>query len=1008
MFPGEHFAENPGSDLQVDLGLPWAYHNRTFLSEDSGAACGENDHTFRLPDRLWEETAIHKVIGQNILLPIRDPHHPIPMRTALRFFQNHPLKSGLRLAAALLMLLPVGLRAQAGASPLDPLPQDTGATGLTQTLRRLQTTARLLQIDAHPDDEDGGMLTLESRGRGATVTLLTLNRGEGGQNKLGSNLFDVLGVLRTLEVMAADRYYGVDQRFTRVADFGYSKSPDETFQKWQGHDIALADIVRVIRTFRPDVLVARFSGTDRDGHGHHQASAILTREAFRAAADPKRFPEQIKEGLLPWQAKKLYIGNVCGFGAMTCADENYSVKLNTGAVDPALGMSYAQFAMEGLRHQLSQGAGAWSVEPGDRFAFYKLVDSVLPSGTKSVGHEKDFFDGIDTSLPGLAARLGAEKTKVPWLREALKTIADAVNEGKLREKDPSDAAGPIYKALDRLRSSRDRVEKSDISLASKKQLLTILDEKQAHAETAFNLAMGVTFEVSVARTNGSLKNLPEEKDALTVVSPGQRFNVVVTLRNGSKYPLFVQGVSMGGPGGFFPSYELAAAPIRAGQEHSFNFALQVPPKAEYTRPYWHRDDPERQSLNTVDNEEYATLPLSAAPLNVYAGYFISPRSDIDLSRFGSSMRHHDSPYVGAEVSAPAVVPFVDDKGKQQKRSLAVVPVFSIMLEPGEQVIPTEGGGVRSIKVAVSCNLTGAPKGELHLEAPSGWRVEPAMMPVELDKRGDERDFEFKIIPSSLQEGRADIRAVLNAGGKKYTEGYSLVTREDLGSFYYYQPATQRISMVDVKVPKALKVGYIMGAGDNIPTVLQQIGMDVTEIPAEKLGTEDLSKYGTIVLGIRAYDTQKEVTANNKRLLDFVANGGTLVVQYNAATGDFNSGHFTPYPAQLSRARVSVEEAPVDILAPDDSVFHSPNQITQKDFEGWVQERGLYFMDSWDSHFTPLLASHDPGESPQRGGMLRAQYGKGTYIYTGYAFFRQLPAGVPGAIRLYVNLLSAGR
>src|SRR5208337_304389 len=274
----------------------------------------------------------------------------------------------------------------------EPLPQETGTNGLKLMLRRLQTTGRLMQVDAHPDDEDGGMLTLEARGKGVSTLLMTLNRGEGGQNKLGSNLFDVLGVLRTLELTAADRYYGVEQRFSRVADFGYSKTPEETFQKWQGHDIPLGDIVRVIRTFRPDVLIARFSGTERDGHGHHQASAILTKEAFRAAADPSRFPEQIKEGLPPWQPKKLYIGNVCGFGASTCPDSEYTVKLNTGTVDPMLGMSYVQFAMQGLRHQLSQGAAAWTVEPGDRFAFYKLADSTLPGTTGKDGHEKDFFD----------------------------------------------------------------------------------------------------------------------------------------------------------------------------------------------------------------------------------------------------------------------------------------------------------------------------------------------------------------------------------------------------------------------------------------------------------------------------------------------------------------------------------------------------------------------------------------------------------------------------------------
>src|ERR1700733_9202572 len=270
------------------------------------------------------------------------------------------------LALLPILLLTIGWFAESASKPgsteprfTDPLPQDTGAAGLQETLLRLRTTARLMQTVAHPDDEDGGMLTLESRGKGANVLLLTLNRGEGGQNKVGSNLFDVLGVLRTLELLAADRYYGVEQRFTRVADFGFSKNADETFQKWQGHDIALGDMVRVIRTFRPDVLVARFSGTDRDGHGHHQASSILTREAFRAAADPARFPDQIKEGLRPWQAKKGHIGNVCGFMAQSCPKADYTLRLNTGEVDPLLGMSYIQFALLGLKHQLSQGAGGW-------------------------------------------------------------------------------------------------------------------------------------------------------------------------------------------------------------------------------------------------------------------------------------------------------------------------------------------------------------------------------------------------------------------------------------------------------------------------------------------------------------------------------------------------------------------------------------------------------------------------------------------------------------------------
>src|SRR3989441_6824010 len=342
------------------------------------------------------------------------------------------LRSGKRASTALLVFLLVALTAPFSSPQTtdktgvdhyyEPLPQETGAAGLKLMLRRLQTTGRLMQVTAHPDDEDGGMLTLEARGHGVTTLLMTLTRGEGGQNKVGSNLFDVLGVLRALELTASDRYYGVEQRFSRVADFGYSKNPEETFQKWGGHDIALGDMVRVIRTFRPDVLIARFSGTERDGHGHHQASAILAKEAFRAAADPNRFPDQIKEGLQPWQPKKLYIGNVCGFGATSCPDENYTVKLNTGEEDPVLGMSYVQFAIEGLQHQQSQGLGDIKVPSGPRYAFYKLADSVVPNTKDEKGHEKDLFDGVDTSLPGLIRRVADELNDVPWLLPTLKKM----------------------------------------------------------------------------------------------------------------------------------------------------------------------------------------------------------------------------------------------------------------------------------------------------------------------------------------------------------------------------------------------------------------------------------------------------------------------------------------------------------------------------------------------------------------------------------------------------------
>jgi LmbE family N-acetylglucosaminyl deacetylase len=875
------------------------------------------------------------------------------------------------------------------------LPQDQGVLGLRDQLRRLSTTAHLMQTVAHPDDEDGGMLTLESRGRGDSVLLMTLNRGEGGQNKVGSNLSDVLGVLRTLELLAADEYYGVQERFSRVADFGFSKSAEETFAQWGGHNIALGDMVRVIRSFRPDVLVARFSGTERDGHGHHQASSILTREAFRAAADPKRFPEQIAQGLQPWQAKKLYIGNVCGFGAMTCPDEKWTVKLNTGERSADLDISYVQFAMQGLRHQLSQGAANWNVDPGDRFTFYKLVDSIEPAKLDKDGHEKDFFDGIDTSLPALAARRGVEESKLPGLPKELTEIATRVAEAAVdaNGSNPSAAAQPLMQVVAGLERADSEVNQSSLGAAAKADLLQRLQEKIAQAQAALNDLLGVTLAATVvarADTNGVTA---KEAEAMTTVSPGQEFLVAVDLHNGSNDRLFLDRLKLEVPEGWGTiSDKTKREVIKPGENERALFRLRAPKTPQYTRPYWHRENPETDSLNHIDEEKYVTLPFPPPLMRAHVEYSIVG---------GTGTRGKSA------VDATVVTPFVDEAGKESARPLALVPAFSVALEPGTQVISTHNGSSSTVTVGVTGNLSREVRGVLRLELPTGWRSEPEQFAVDFSRRGEKRDFKFKVFPAGLQEGRAKVRAVLEADGEKFSEGYTLVTREDLGSFYYYQPAVQRVSIVDVKAPHDLKIGYIMGAGDDIPTVLQQVGMDVTPIPAEKIATAFLSDYGTIVLGIRAYDTQKDVAANNRKLLEFAKAGGTLIVQYNTGVSDFNSGHFTPYPAELSRARVSVEDAAVDILAPDDEIFHYPNTITARDFDGWVQERGLYFMDQWDEHFQSLLACHDPGEEAQKGGLLEAHYGKGIYIYTGYAFFRQLPAGVPGAVRLYVNLLSAG-
>ena len=868
---------------------------------------------------------------------------------------------------------------------LDPLPQDTGTAGLKLELRKLQTTGRLMMVVAHPDDEDGGLLTREARGKGVQTLLMTLTRGEGGQNKTGDTFSDELGILRTLELLAADRYYGVEQRFSRVADFGYSKTPEETFQKWGGHDVPLADIVRVIRQFRPDVLIARFSGTDRDGHGHHQASAILTKEAFRAAADPNRFPEQIKGGLQPWQPKKLYVGNVCGFGASTCADENYTVKINTGEEDPVLGMTYFQFAIEGLRHQESQGLGDLKFPAGDRYAFYKLEDSVLPKTTDEKGHEKDIFDGIDTSVDGLA------NSETDSAAAKIKNAAAQIGTAE-KATDNAQIARSLFAAL---RSLNGEAGLGKSSPDQQTEQLKVRD-KEKQVSKAIDLALDVELKAELTEPPSA------QNEAIPAISPGQKISVKVTLHNGSAYGLKLDSLLLDGMvsnhGAVMDRSNAPAVP--AGQDYTHSFELRLPATSASTKPGFHRNDPQRDSVFTVDQPQLGTLPFAAIPPMIARLHYDIP--ELSGDKGPAALSAASIP----QATAPVVIPAPESKSLGGKEEVAIVPAFSVAIDPGNQVIPVDTHSPIKVDVKVGSNVDGT-SGALKLQAPEGWKVSPAEQQVSGLNRGQEKNFEFQVTTSALKQGDLKLHAALQSNGKSYSEGYTLVTREDLGSFYYFEPATQHESVVNVKVPHDLKVGYIMGAGDDIPAVLQQIGMNVSLVPADKIGTTDLSLFGSIVLGVRAYDTHKDLVTNNQKLLDFVSNGGTLIVQNNNSIGDFNSEHLTPYAAELSRARVSVEEAPVQILAPENPVFHYPNEITQKDFDNWVQERGLYFMSSWDSKFTPLLSCHDPGEPDQKGGMLEAKYGKGTYIFTGYAFFRQLPAGVPGAVRLFVNLVSAG-
>jgi len=894
--------------------------------------------------------------------------------------------------ACLVLLLATNLQ-----SDTRPLPEDLGALHLAQLLTKLKTTARLMQVVAHPDDEDGGMLTLEARGKGASVLLFTVTRGEGGQNKFGTESSDELGILRTLELLEADKYYGVEQRFSHVVDFGFSKTAEETFNKWHGHDVALGDIVRAIRTFRPDVLVARFSGTTRDGHGHHQASALLTVEAFRAAGDPAKFPEQINEGLVAWQPRKLYVGNPPRmFQGGNVADEDYTVKLNIGEYSPLLGMSYTQFALEGLAHQTSQGTGGIRVPPGPRYTYYKLTDSTLP---KPAAHEQDFFDGIDTSLAGLAARLGGEESKVSNLLSTLMLAqrhVDAASQAFSLE-DPSACAPDLLAGLKDITELIRDVATSQLSATAKSDLLTSLRSKQAEFRDASLEALGVALELTVDPPGPppGPSFFPRMEQTISVAAPGQTFTVTGRLYNRGKVALGLI------PPTLFVDHHMHSSevkpvesedskPINPGEMRSMQWKVTVDDLALYTRPYWSRANPETQTVYILNGPDLSnTLTKPFGPYPVHAEFMISAKSGL----------------IFAPVAAK--IKFIDPTLGQSERPLAVGPPISVLLTSPVVVAPVGGTGKSQIGVSVRSNVQNPVHAKLRLETPPGWQVEPAEIPVDLDHDGDLNNYSFQVTPQNLHEGTYKVTARAEYNGKQYAEGFKVITRPDLDSYYAYRPATENVQAVDVKLPGQLKVGYIMGTGDEIPSVLQSVGLNTSIITPQELASGDLSRYGTIIVGIRAYDTRTDVREHNRRLLDYVNRGGTLIVQYNQSVGAFNDGHYTPYPATEANVRVSVEEQPVEILAPEERVFNWPNKIMQKDFDGWVQERGLYFMSQWDAQFKPLLACNDPGEPPQKGGLLLAHYGKGIYIFSAYGFSRQLPAGVPGAIRLFVNLVSAG-
>ena len=788
----------------------------------------------------------------------------------------------------------------------DPLPEDRGAAGLHQALKRLGTTARVLYVTAHPDDEDGGTIAWLTRGLGADVTLLSLTRGESGANLITGDFFDSLGALRTLELMRAAQYYGCRVRFTTHVDYGYSKNVDEAWRNWN-RDKLLGEVVKVVREERPHVIIGRWQGNARDGHGHHSAAGVMAQLAFTAAGDPARFPGQLP----PWQALKLYGGN-------RRENDEWTIAVDSGLFDPILGRSYAQIARDGLRWQRSQGAGAVTSRPGPQIGYYHLLATKLPSRRAK---EKSFFEGLEDQIryPGAATPAAVAK--------GLETVRKT---GTPRQVD--------------------------------------------RWQQALNQLLGVEVEALVQpeRPITGPASMFRPYETFSVATPGQTFDVAVTFH--ARAP----GESVQ-PG----RLELVApAGWMVVEKQPGRFTVTVPEQAAPTAAFWRRDSV-RELTYSLDDPARFGHPLPAPPL---------------LARAHYSFRG-----VNGVAEGEPQVSTIDTLGVQQLRPLAVGPALAVRFTTDSGVLPLNRDRYRLR--AVVRNVSSKPiSATVRLELPAGWRSDPAQARLRFEKENEETSVPFEVVAPAGALADAAVTAVALAVGREYRSGFQPHTFTNLDTLYLTRPARHTIRRVDVKTASGLRVGYVAGTGDDVPQTLDQLGVPYDLLDTAALATGDLTRYSTILLGIRAYAARTDVKTYNQRLLDYVAQGGVLIVQYNTPEYDNNYGPYT-YSMGRNPEEVSEENAPVTLLDPADAVFQSPNRITAADFDGWVEQRGSKFFSTWDARWQPLIETHDTGQDPQKGAWLVARHGKGLYVYCALAWYRQLPFAVPGAVRIFANLIS---
>ncbi len=899
----------------------------------------------------------------------------------------------LRLAAIVNVILL--LAASRSEAQLAPLPQDQGAAGLGLALRRLPVSFNVLYVTAHPDDENNGVLTLLSRGLGVRTGLLTVTRGDGGQNEIGPELFQAIGILRTEELAGIHRYDAAEQYFTRAYEFGYSFSVEETLQKW-GKEEILGDVVRVFRAFRPDVVLT-LSLEAPGGGQHHQTTARLAKEAFRVAADPNRFPDQIREGLLPWQALRDYQGGVGG-GQERLEGEMTTVATN--GFDPLLGMSYAEFGSIARSFHKCQGGGQLKSDPGEGRGTYYIVDSEpkVGGGGTSILPE-------DISLEALIRFAQGEEDKAPDLALGLAAIQDAAVEagGAYDPKALGKVVPALRKGLGATRALVTRVTSSSLSALAKANLLHRLERKVVEFEQALVLAHGLVFQAVASDGN---------------VVRGQAFDVRALVVNQGDEPVRVEEVSLAVPSGWSVTGKVdQTGDLAPGQKVQGTFTVTTGSSARYTQPYWKRNF--KIDRYDIEIPKDQTLPWS--PSDVQARFAFAS-AGTTFGRTQAAQYRYEGPWVGGE----------------KQKEVNVIPTLSVTLTPEVVVAPRSMVAVkRELRVEVKNGGKGAVDAIVSVDA-GKLKVEPVSAPVRFRYEGEELTVRFFVtVPPGTPESEFTLKASAVANGETFSQGYQVIAYDHTQERHLFHDAASLLRVQDVKVAPGVRLGYIMGAGDETAEAIAQLGVSVTMLNADDLAYGDLSRFTTIVTGTRAFQNRKDLKANYGRVMRYVEDGGNLVVQYNkfefnvlaqpAFAGGFSGGPgggpgggtarppqdspFAPYPASITSNRVTVEEAPIEILAPNSRLVTAPNKISARDFEGWVQERGLYFFGARDPKYVDVLKSADPwpkNPGEKKGLLVETTVGRGTWTYVGLGLFRQLPSGTPGAYRILANLISRPR